>query len=1390
MEISPEGLESMSSGKEITVEVLEEKFRNNPSSLVFSRLADSYRKNGDIQKAIDICNEGLESHPDYSTGRIILGRCYLELENFGDAVSAFTEVCKRDRKNQMAIKMLADIYSKQGMEEKAGDLYSLLLSLDPENQSFVHLAGLFHGAGKSFLGEIIDIQDDASIPQSEEMAFDVESVDEDANFEEMTSSEEVSGSEGDEFAGILDADEMSEEKAPEVEEISEPNLDMDTSNELEDQASLPDMDFEEEIISEPLIEENVLDEISNDSIDLTEEPQSTDISLVPEDVNDEIDLQPDEELTANLDDSLDVEELSSDVENAQIDVDESGMTDISDEGVEDLAIDLEEIGEIPEELPDSTDGLVSRVDSLFGDEESTVSVPVSKSAGIEDFSETTDLSEDLSIGSTEDLQSDLSSRMGALFEEEESGGVEEENVKLEEIIELSEGDDVSSASTSDEEMIIEELTPSEDDIVLEDTIEMTLPVEDVFSEQDIEPTEALPSEESFQLPETSESEELELISDEVVQESQYTNETAANGLDIVTSADESSTIEENVILDDSIEIDSAVDEDNVIPLDEQSGDDLFKEIDELSGNELVTDKTSEMFLPSKEADEVEEVALDDTLADFSEEITDNQVSMNEGFEVSDSDLEIVAENADDLFVSKDTTDIDLINNIDMPIIEEGVDSIEIETAPVAIDEDNIVNEFSIDEVTENVQPSVEVSPEDVASRIDEIYTEEETSESKKESVVTGDDVMERIDELFPEEDSIDASSLETIPDDEPDELPVSEFYSENGNDASDEVEPEIERGFAEENEDESSSLIMEVDSPTEDFNLSTTSLSDSREPENIIEENELSDLDVSSEPDENAKLVFDMDSPTMEIEPAPLSEGLDDFSFDTNVTDDIVEESEDLSETPILMESDSPTESISLSSVLDNNKQDLETFESADLTFKDESITEEHNDNLIFDLDNPTVEISDSDIDKSEMGEAIVTFDAPLTTEDSTNLFELDEDVSSDEFILDDTLEEIDIPSSELSELKKEPEVLDVLDVTSSEAIKPKSSETQLIIPSETMDEIDASNFSENLEDMDAIPDEDEDEEPVSEFYTEEGDSAEAGDEISSEDESAEFIEDVHEEVELPEIDKYDEPIIFESVKDEARAEDETSEFIILDEKTDVFEDDILDEIDDSNVNDTLKELDELESNNNMMFDSLPDEEGDEAPLSEFYTETGDSAEENDILEEVESDTEGNGFDEELESIPQDENITVEESISNIETSFEPEDESKVKTSRSLEQEDFSKVENIPDHVLTPTLADIYFQQGQASLAVGIYKRLLVKNPENIKIEERIEEIEEYIRKSMEIEEDEPLNEASEEKNVPRKKSARKKTSTKKTTSKAGKPLKGVKIKKKIKERIQKVKTK
>jgi hypothetical protein len=108
------------------------------------------------------------------------------------------------------------------------------------------------------------------------------------------------------------------------------------------------------------------------------------------------------------------------------------------------------------------------------------------------------------------------------------------------------------------------------------------------------------------------------------------------------------------------------------------------------------------------------------------------------------------------------------------------------------------------------------------------------------------------------------------------------------------------------------------------------------------------------------------------------------------------------------------------------------------------------------------------------------------------------------------------------------------------------------------------------------------------------------------------------------------------------------------------------------------------------------------------------------------------------------------------------------------EKEREDQLASIPDHVLTPTLADIYYHQGQPKLAVQIYKRLLQLHPANTRIAERVAEIEASIAAQSQAAPAAPAPAAA---------PARVRRGRRKPKPRPPRPLAGVRIKKAYRER-------
>ena len=115
------------------IEKLEARYRENPKGRNFAPLADAYRKAGLIDNAIDLCQAGLEHHPDYVSGYIVLGRCLVDKKDDAAAENVFRRVLDLDPENILALKVLAEVSERNERFDHAMEWLNRLLLADPMN---------------------------------------------------------------------------------------------------------------------------------------------------------------------------------------------------------------------------------------------------------------------------------------------------------------------------------------------------------------------------------------------------------------------------------------------------------------------------------------------------------------------------------------------------------------------------------------------------------------------------------------------------------------------------------------------------------------------------------------------------------------------------------------------------------------------------------------------------------------------------------------------------------------------------------------------------------------------------------------------------------------------------------------------------------------------------------------------------------------------------------------------------------------------------------------------------------------------------------------------------------------------------------------------------------
>ncbi len=779
---------------EMSISVLEEKLKSNPLSLIFSRLADSYRKSGDVQKAIEISTEGLESHPDYVTGRIILGRCYLEQENFNDAIKEFTKICTLDRRNQIAIKMLADVFSKQGMEEKAGDLYQMLLRMDPDNPSLIHLASVFAGTGSTDVFEVLGIEDFAAplpISKAEVSEEDVEqeleaSLDE-APLETAPpeATPTLSAEETSEFPPL---EPSLEDQTPQEQQLEEMPLDAPEIPGQED-SSLDNPEDKMEVL------ESDTDKVSEGVVALDfEEPSDSgkeeeEFTLEPKEDGDpsikEIHtlqtMEPEQsEESLEIEDSVEVVEPSAD----ELKEDELKEEELKEEELKEEELKEEEALQAPEELGEELaiplQSEEEGVEDLLNPQESTKDLPgelppLQPAIDIEEESTTSD---------------ELSDRMDSMFGEEES--IEE---SLPEAIEP-----IEELTTKEVEQQLDSEVQDSPEIPEEDDLSDRL--EDMFKEESTEPK--IPE---FDLQGSNEMlEEVELppLEEEKSQEDgipalpQFDTEEEEGTdqfiLDETIESEDKPELEVPILEDDPVE--SSIESD--VPIQNEAlNEEVLTEGIMTQEVEIEIDAPIESEQPFDKATEVFEVEQQESLIEDISTEQDDPIGTDDEIEAEEESeqTKIISFGEQTSFETPEPSQ-------DIPTIdEEG-------TEDLITDATAVFDREKIKEIASSVSDEIEVSAEspissEVMSRLDEMFADEEgksetsqlqkpetslyeftkteelSEETTEENLPSGKDVASHFDEIFSPEQPKEEESFEPLPLENVEESElVSEFYEE------------------------------------------------------------------------------------------------------------------------------------------------------------------------------------------------------------------------------------------------------------------------------------------------------------------------------------------------------------------------------------------------------------------------------------------------------------------------------------------------------------------------------------------------------------------------------------------------------------------------------------
>lgn len=125
--------------RDLEKERLRQKIESYPNPILYARLAELYKVDGQIEAAIRVCQAGITRHENYGGTYLVLGQICYESGDFAGARVHLERAAELDKYNYAVLKLLATVYMQIGLPHKAARRLEEILYFAPGDESIMVL---------------------------------------------------------------------------------------------------------------------------------------------------------------------------------------------------------------------------------------------------------------------------------------------------------------------------------------------------------------------------------------------------------------------------------------------------------------------------------------------------------------------------------------------------------------------------------------------------------------------------------------------------------------------------------------------------------------------------------------------------------------------------------------------------------------------------------------------------------------------------------------------------------------------------------------------------------------------------------------------------------------------------------------------------------------------------------------------------------------------------------------------------------------------------------------------------------------------------------------------------------------------------------------------------
>jgi predicted regulator of Ras-like GTPase activity (Roadblock/LC7/MglB family) len=125
--------------RELEKKRLRQRIESFPNAILYGRLAELYKSDGQIDESIKVCEAGIKHSPEYGGTHLVLGQIHFDKGDLEQAVHHLQTAVELDKYNYLGLKLLAQCFMKLGRPKEATPRLKDILNFAPGDEAVITL---------------------------------------------------------------------------------------------------------------------------------------------------------------------------------------------------------------------------------------------------------------------------------------------------------------------------------------------------------------------------------------------------------------------------------------------------------------------------------------------------------------------------------------------------------------------------------------------------------------------------------------------------------------------------------------------------------------------------------------------------------------------------------------------------------------------------------------------------------------------------------------------------------------------------------------------------------------------------------------------------------------------------------------------------------------------------------------------------------------------------------------------------------------------------------------------------------------------------------------------------------------------------------------------------